>query len=322
MTWVTWRLQRTETLVAVVLLALIAALLVPTGLSMASAYHHAGLASCLGSRSFRCADAIDTFTGHYQHGVANLFPWFNLVPGIIGVLFATPFVLELESGTFRLAWTQGITRRAWLARKLGITIASASVAAVALTLLLTWWRAPLDHVQGRIDQNVFDFEGTVVVGYVLFALALTLALGAVWRRTAPAVIVGFVGFTVVRIVVLGWLRQRYETPLQATWKIGPVRTGPDVHDAWILSQQPSDRLGHVVVQAFTGALRCGGTGAKRPARAIDPGCLLPKGFGYMHAVYQPASRFWLFQGIETAIFGGLAVALLALTVWWVRERVS
>ena len=31
---------------------------------------------------------------------------------------------------------------------------------------------------------------------------------------------------------------------------------------------------------------------------------------YNIAVYQPASRFWLFQGIEAAIFTGLAAALL------------
>jgi hypothetical protein len=38
--------------------------------------------------------------------------------------------------------------------------------------------------------------------------------------------------------------------------------------------------------------------------------------------YQPGNRFWLFQGVETAIFLGLAVGLLALTVWWIRERVA
>jgi hypothetical protein len=43
---------------------------------------------------------------------------------------------------------------------------------------------------------------------------------------------------------------------------------------------------------------------------------------YNLAIYQPASRFWLLQGIETAIFGALAVALTAFTVWWVRHRVS
>ena len=38
-------------------------------------------------------------------------------------------------------------------------------------------------------------------------------------------------------------------------------------------------------------------------------------------VYHPASRFWLFQGIETALFLGLAAALLAVTVWWVTRRI-
>ena len=40
MTWVSWRLQRTETAIAVGILVLLAALLVPTGLQMANAYNH------------------------------------------------------------------------------------------------------------------------------------------------------------------------------------------------------------------------------------------------------------------------------------------
>jgi hypothetical protein len=53
-----WRLQRTETLAAVGILALLAALLVPTGIRMANAYSHDGLAACLSSRpSPGCANA-------------------------------------------------------------------------------------------------------------------------------------------------------------------------------------------------------------------------------------------------------------------------
>jgi len=321
MTWASWRLQRTETLIAVVIFALIAALLVPTGLRMAAAYDHDGIAACLASHSFNCEDTVQSFTDRYSHGVGGLFAWLNLVPGLIGVLFATPFILELESGTFRLAWTQSITRRAWLVRKLGLTVGAAMLAALALTLLLTWWRTPLDNLHGRMEQNVFDFEGIVTFGYVAFALALTLALGAVWRRTAPAVVVGYIGFTALRIFVLGWLRQRYEAPLTSTFKFGPRHAGPDVHDAWVLSQQPSDRFGHPLSQAFDVLLQCGRS-IKANTRLIDPSCLARHGAGYNHTVYQPASRFWLFQGIETAIFGGLAVALLLFATWWIHERVS
>jgi len=38
--------------------------------------------------------------------------------------------------------------------------------------------------------------------------------------------------------------------------------------------------------------------------------------------WQPANRFWTFQGIESLIFFGLAAALLAFTIWWVRRRIA
>ncbi|HZU03764.1 MAG TPA: hypothetical protein VFA10_29135 [Ktedonobacteraceae bacterium] len=45
--------------------------------------------------------------------------------------------------------------------------------------------------------------------------------------------------------------------------------------------------------------------------------------GWLYRIaWQPTSRFWLFQGIESAIFFGLAAGLLALTYWWIRERIS
>jgi hypothetical protein len=62
--------------------------------------------------------------------------------------------------------------------------------------------------------------------------------------------------------------------------------------------------------------RAGGQSLK----IVDPSCL-PTNL-YNHAVYHPASRFWLFQGIETAIFGGLAVALIAFAAWWIHERIT
>ncbi len=42
----------------------------------------------------------------------------------------------------------------------------------------------------------------------------------------------------------------------------------------------------------------------------------------LDAVYQPASRFWLFQGIETALFGGVALVLIAFAAWWLHERAA
>jgi hypothetical protein len=37
---------------------------------------------------------------------------------------------------------------------------------------------------------------------------------------------------------------------------------------------------------------------------------------------QPANRYWPFQLWESGIFVGLAAALIALTVWWTRRRIT
>ena len=48
-------------------------------------------------------------------------------------------------------------------------------------------------------------------------------------------------------------------------------------------------------------------------------CLAAHGYrGYL--TYQPASRFWAFQGIETGIFVVLAAVLLGVTFWVLRRR--
>jgi hypothetical protein len=305
-TWVSWRLQRTETLVAFAIVALLAALLVPTGLHIAAAYDHDGVADCIGKNTFACNDAIESFASRFDR-IGNLVGWFNLVPGVIGILLAAPLLLDLENGTYRLAWTQGVTRRRWLAGRIGLAVAAALLAALAMIVLITWWRSPLDHVRGRMNTGVFEFEGTTTFGYVLFALGLALAVGVLWRRTVPALVVAFAGYVASRLVVEGWLRQHYRPPLTATW---PARSnGPDLSHAWVILQRPSDKFGHPI-QTLLVLRDC-----------VSPTkCLAHKLPGYTHAVYQPASRFWLFQGIETALFAGVAVALILFAAWWIHER--
>ena len=328
MTWVSWRLQRTETLIAAAILVLIAVLLVPTGIEMANAYHHDGLSACLNQTSSDgCSQAVEGFTQRFQ-GLSSLLGWLTLVPGLIGVLLAAPFVLELENGTYRLAWTQSVTRRRWIATKLGVAVGAALLTALALTLLMTWWHTPLDRLHGRLDGNAFDSEGTVVFGYTLFALGLALAVGVVWRRTVPAVVVGFAGYFAARILVDTWLRQRFVTPLTATWRaVAPGIPGPSrveapasLHNAWVISERPSDKLGHPVSLQIGDCSRVAAGHVKKVM--VDGNCLLQNGADYIHAVYHPASRFWLFQGIETTLFGATALALILFAAWWTHQRTT
>jgi hypothetical protein len=174
--WLSLRQQRLETVLTAALLAVAAALLVPVGLHMASVYGSSGAAGCVAHtvNGSGCGSIVDGFQNRFEHA-GSVIPWLNFLPGLFGVLFAAPLVLELEHGTFRLSWTQSVTRRRWLVLKLAVVYLSGLLAAVALTLLLTWWRQPLDSLQGRMEPNVFDFEGIVPYAYTLFAISLVRA---------------------------------------------------------------------------------------------------------------------------------------------------
>jgi hypothetical protein len=313
--WLSWRQQRMETLITSAILALLAAAFVPAGMHLASVFAQQHVGRCVGRDTPACQAAIMDFTGRtgFADGLLSS-GWFNLIPGLIGVALAAPLLLDLENGTIRLAWTQTVTRRRWLSTKLALTLGTALLAAVAFSVLFTWYQRPLDRVYGRFDN--FDFQGVVPLAYVIFALGLALAVGVLLRRTAPAIVVGFAAYVGARIFVQSWLRQRFVTPLSATWGPGsdtPKLFGPHARD-WILSELPSNRAGHpftgnsIVLQSCSRSL---GKGVK----GLDPHCLARHGAGYTHAVWQPASRFWEFQGIETALFGGIALVLIAFAAW-------
>lgn len=83
MTWLSWRLQRTESVIALALLGLIAALLLPTGIRMADAYHADGLGACLSvNPSAACAQAVGEFNSRFGR-LSNLMAWFTLLPGLL-----------------------------------------------------------------------------------------------------------------------------------------------------------------------------------------------------------------------------------------------
>jgi hypothetical protein len=310
-TWLSWRQQRTETLLSAAVLALLAAFLAPEAIHLASVYDHDAIARCIGRKGGACRQTLSNF------GAAAGFPRsiggrFNLVPGLVGTALAASLLLDLESGTIRLAWTQSVTRRRWIGTKFAINLTTALAAAGALSLLFTWYRAPLDKVYGRLDHASFDFEGTVPLGYVLFALALALAVGVLLRRAAPAMVVAFAAYVGSRVFVDYWLRQRFVTPLSATWRT--TGSGPQLDRAWVLSQGLSDKAGHPFTGGF-GVLQSCARAVGQGAKGLDPACMARHGAGYSHAVYQPATRFWEFQAIETALFVGVALLLIAFASW-------
>jgi hypothetical protein len=306
-TWVSWRLQRTETLIAVGILALLAAFLFPTGIQMANAYHQDGLAACLSAPPGSiCGQKLGDFRQRFQ-SLIDLANWFTLVPGLIGVLLAAPFIFDLEHGTYRLAWTQSITRGRWLLGKLALAVATAVLAAGALILLFSWWRAPSIHIDGRLDGGNYDSIGTVVIGYTLFALALALAVGAVWRRAAVSLTVAFVGYFAARIFVDFSLRDHLVAPLKATYK--GAQQPSFLSNAHIMSMSATVHGRQIM---SSGGFLGGQTkvGAPDMSNAV------------FHVVYQPESHFWPLQLAETGLFIGVAAILILFAAWWTRRRTS
>jgi hypothetical protein len=320
--WLSWRQQRTETLIAAAILVVLAAAFVPAGIHAADLFTQEHLGLCINRSSQACLFAVGNFANRGGF-VRSLLAggWLNLMPGLTGVALAAPLLLDLENGTTRLAWTQSVTRRRWLATKASIAAGTVVLAGVAYALLFTWYQRPFDRIWGRWDQ--FGFEGVVPIAYVLFAFGLALAIGVLLRRSAAALVVAFGAYVGARLFVQSWLRQRFASPLSATWAAAqhgpPGGHGPNLLRAWVLFDGPSNRAGHPFSN-FGLLSSCPGIGGGNKSSVPqpvtpDPHCMRRIGAGFNHAVWQPASRFWEFQGIETALFGGVALLLIAFATW-------
>jgi hypothetical protein len=325
MMWVAWRQHRAEVLWSVVLVALLSALLILTSRSMFAAYQQVqqgtSVAACVRTHSQDpiCDALSGSFRGEY--GAASfLLLWLAVLPALAGIFLGAPLVArELERGTHRLAWTQGMTRQRWMLAKVGALVIVTLLLSGAFSLLLAWWRGPLDQVNGDRFASGFDLEGIAPVAYALFALALGIAAGVLIRRSVPAMAITFGGFVVLRGVIEFALRPHYLPPVARV--SDPTQGNPNPYNGdWVFNNAFSylDRSGHPITSAQAVTL-CSDS-AKGTTLGFTS-CLHDHGIQLLN-LYQPADRFWLFQGIESAIFFVLALALLALAIWWVKARLA
>jgi ABC-type transport system involved in multi-copper enzyme maturation permease subunit len=324
-TWLVWRQHRIQFYLGAALLAALAVLLVITGVQMASQYHSA-LVACAANHS--CANLSSTlFLG--SHAVGFLVIMTLGAPILVGLFWGAPLVAaELEAGTAQFAWMQSVTRRRWLAVKIGWMLLAAAVWGGVISLLVTWWSGPNNAEQlNAFDPGRFDLMGIVPVAYSLFAMALGIAAGTLVRRVLPAMAITLAGFIAVRALVTLLLRPHYLstvtvfykvtsgfTPSGSFWKIGSGILGPNGvaidqnTNANVINGVPATYLPTSCTQASRGAFT--------PPASCTQALSHFRGF----LTYQPADRYWTFQGIETAIFIVLAAALIAVTAVTLLRR--
>ena len=326
MTWLVWRQYRAQGAIAAVLLAAVAAAILVDGFQMAS-HWHSMLVACAGNTACLQGQPL------VGNGVASDLPYVSLiVPVILGMLWGAPLVAhELETRTSDFAWAQSVTRARWLAVKAGWLLLAAATCGGVLAALTTWWSGPVNTWQAsQFDPGQFDTQGIVPIGYAVFAMALGIAAGTVARRTLPAIAIVLGGFIALRLLISEILRPHYMTAITTYYKL--VGSFTPRGAAWVLGQGAVSKTGVVVPQGW-GSLgdvalpaSCEKLLNATPASAGKGGsmtamfsCLQAHGWrGFV--TYQPASRYWPFQGIETGIYVLLAAALITVTFAIVRRR--
>jgi hypothetical protein len=275
---------------------------------------------------------------------------------VIGIFWGAPLVArELETGTFRLAWNQSITRGRWLAAKLGFAVLATAVAVGILTTAVTWWAHPIDGATGnqhgslaaRLTPISFAMRGIVPVGYAVFALLLGTLIGLVLRRSVPAMAVTLAIYVAVQVAVPLWVRPHLVPPTTSTVVISRdtldginlagsgtlTLTTHTTPGAWILSNQTIDSHGRATalpawfshcVPPPPAVGRAGGTVTATPHPGSIDSCLTRlTDEGYrQRMVYQPRDHFWPLQWAETGLYLTASAVLAGLSFWWTRRRLS
>jgi len=232
-TWLIWRQYRTSAAISAALLAAFAALVIFTGLHLAAQFHTA-FGSCLAANTCRFPNDDVSLGG----GPVGFIIEFTLaVPALLGMFLGAPLVArEIETGTGQFAWTQAVTRRHWLAVKVGWLLLAALAWGGAVGALVTWWSGPRNAASlNAFNPGSFDVQGIMPAAYSLFAMALGIAAGTLIRRVLPAVGVTLGGYFAVRLVIMGWIRQHYMPPVAATHGIAQD-VPPPSGASWVLAQ--------------------------------------------------------------------------------------
>jgi hypothetical protein len=319
MTWVTWRQYRYQGALAAALLAALAVLLLVTGLHAAQVWHLA-LAGC--AKAGSCGSLAGSNLSLGSPAVAALVVATAAVPLLPGLFWGAPMVAhELETGTHQFAWTQSVTRRHWLAVRTGWLLLGAAVLAGAVSAVVTWWSGPYNALTAdAFKANRFDVTDIVPVGYAIFAMALGICAGMLLRRTLPAMAVTLAGFAALRVLTSQWLRLHYMTPVIVYYKLtapfAPAGSYLTVSQG-IVGPNGKPPVLNYSVPSYNG-VPIPSACQHNPNVSPLP-CMAAHGYRW-YLTYQPASRFWAFQGIETGIFVVLAAALLGVTFWVLNRQ--
>jgi ABC-type transport system involved in multi-copper enzyme maturation permease subunit len=286
MAWVTWR-QHRPTLIAVpAVLAAVAAFLLIAGLK--THHDYAALTACHPAGATACQALNSSFNSTDWHLADGVNILLQLAPALIGAFAGAPVLArELETGTFRYAWTQGFGRERMTIAKLVLLGVTITALAGAFSTVFAWFFQPvLDQQQNMtvLTATVFDTRGIAFAAWTLAAFSIGAFAGMLIRRILPAMAVTLGAY--LGLNLLAWLVLRKNYPVAVvTSNPALLHFGQfSLNTPWVLSTWTS-----------------GGTTWWRII---------------------PVSRFWPMQFIEGGWLLALSVLLIAATAMLVRRRAA
>jgi ABC-type transport system involved in multi-copper enzyme maturation permease subunit len=247
------------------------------------------------------------------------------LPALIGVFIGAPlFARELEQGTHVLAFTQSVSRTRWMFSKLVVALAPALIVLIALQYLVSWWLSAAGTLgprkSGPFSALNFGVEHVSPGGYALFAFALGTFLGVVSRRTLVAMTAGLGAFIVVRFALSGLVDRL--VPVQRL-EIAPATNMGVAQNDLVIDEGWLDAAGRSVpgdkVSALLQACKSTPSGTPNTQEGFLA-CLPQSGLTKKYVSFIPESQAWQVHLVDAAIFGGLAVLLVAGTAWALRRQ--
>jgi hypothetical protein len=256
------------------------------------------------------------------------------LPLLVGVFFGAPLVArEYESGTYRFAWTQGVTRSRQILAALALIGLGSVVMALVLGLLYGGWYAHdyevvLAPIYSQWQGSLFATTWWTLPAWMALDLAAGTFIGVVIRRTVPAIavaaasmaaLIGGAFLLLPHALGLGSALRRLARPIYTTFGSLNIPTQAGwrfPRGSWIVRSWLTGPHGHVLSAAASHHVAY-----ELSSRASGPAAqwLILHHVSYWIA-YQPPGHFWVAQAIEGVILLAIACLLVGLTLRRLRRR--
>ena len=301
--WVSWRQYRLALLGAVSVLGALALYLLTMGLRIRSGY--ASLGSCHLTTSHisrTCQTALMLFGGYHVWGETTAAIMLT-VPMLIGAFGGAPILgRELETGTFRFAWTQGAGRTRLALARLALPAVTVTAATAAFSQLFGWFYYPFFAfpADSAFAPQYFELTGIAFAAWTLAAFAIGALAGVLIRKVVPAIAAAMAVWAGLLVVTILYLRPHYQAPLTIRGQNVPGASPWLIHQWWTGPDGQTITNENKIVQLINSPQR-----------------------GYSQwTTYQPETRYWHFQFIEGGWLLVFSLLLLAATIWLVRRRAA